>query len=135
MRYKALSVVALVAVAGIASLPMTTPAQAGQVTWHIRPHGKDARILRTGLALFSAVQSFKNRARVDQSGNNNSAGIAQNGSGNGALLVQHGNGQTGTISQTGNGNGCALIQFGKNTNGSCDQNGNGQLDFVLQGGW
>jgi hypothetical protein len=135
MKFTALAAAALIAVVGITSLPLATPAEAGQVTFKIKPKGRDARALRTGLALFGAIQSMKNKARVIQNGNGNAGGIAQNGSGNGALLVQEGNGHTGTITQNGNGNGCALIQFGKNTNGSCNQNGNGQFGLILQGGW
>lgn len=125
----------LAATIGLVSLPMAAPAEAGQVTFHIKPRGKDARALRTGLALFSVFQGLQNKARVSQNGNNNAAGVAQNGSGNGAVLVQDGSDHTGTITQNGNSNGCALLQFGKNTNGSCNQNGNGQLDLILQGGW
>ncbi len=131
----ALSVALLAATIGLTSLPMATPAEAGQVTFHVKPRGKDARALRTGLAIYSIFQGLQNRARVSQNGNNNAAGVAQNGQGNGALLVQDGSGHTGTITQNGNGNGCALLQFGKNTNGSCNQNGNGGLDLILQGGW
>ncbi len=130
-----IAIALLAAALGVASLPMASPAEAGQVTVRIKPKGKDARALRTGLAIFGVIQSLKNKARVDQKGNNNAGGIAQNGFGNGALLIQNGNGHTGTITQNGNGNGCALLQFGKNTNGSCNQNGNGQFGLILQGGW
>jgi len=125
----------LAAVVGVTSLPLATPAEAGQVTFRIKPRGQDAQALRTGLALYSIFQGFKNRARVVQNGNGNAGGVAQNGTGNGALLVQDGNGQTGAITQTGNGNGCALLQFGRKTSGSCNQSGNGGLDLILQGGW
>jgi hypothetical protein len=135
MTFTALSAAALAALIGFASLPMAAPAEAGQVTFHIKPRGKDARALRTGLAIYSIIQGVQNRAKVQQNGNNNAAGVAQNGSGNGALLVQDGSGHTGTITQNGNSNGCALLQFGKNANGSCTQNGNGALDLILQGGW
>jgi Curlin associated repeat len=126
---------ALAACIGFVSLPIAAPAEAGQVTVRIKPKGKQARALRTGLAIFGVIQGLQNKARVQQNGNNNAAGIAQNGSGNGALLVQDGSGHTGTITQNGNGNGCGLIQFGRNTNGSCAQNGNGNFDLILQGGW
>lgn len=129
------AIVVLAATVGFTSLPLATPAEAGQVTVRIKPRGKDARALRTGLAIFGVIQGLKNQARVRQNGNNNAGGIAQNGFGNGALLVQEGNGHTGTITQNGNGNGCALLQFGKNTNGSCNQSGNGGMDLILQGGW
>ena len=135
MFVKVLASALLAASIGIVSLPMATPADAGQVTFRIKPRGKDARALQTGLAIFGVIQGLQNRARVQQNGSNNAAGVAQNGQGNGALLVQDGSGHTGTITQNGNGNGCALIQFGKNTNGSCNQNGDGQFGLILQGGW
>ena len=126
----------LAASVGVTSLATATPATAGgQLTIKIKPKGRDARALRTGLAILGVVQGLQNKARVRQYGNGNASGIAQNGSGNGALLVQNGNNHTGTIVQNGNRNGCALIQFGKGTNGSCTQNGNGQFGLILQGGW
>ena len=120
---------------GFATVAAPVAAEAGQITFHVRPRGKDARLLSQGLQLYSLFQGIKNRAKVVQNGNGNAAGISQNGSGNGALLVQNGDGQTGTITQNGNGNGCGLFQFGKKTSGSCTQNGNGNLDLVFQGGW
>ena len=135
IKFTALTAALLATTIGFGTVAAPVAAEAGQVTFHIRPHGKDARALRTGLAIFSLIQGAQNRAKVQQNGDNNAAGIAQNGSGNGALLVQDGSGHTGTITQNGNNNNCGLFQFGKNTSGGCSQTGNGGLDLVLQGGW
>ena len=111
------------------------PAEAGQVTLHIRPHGRDAQALRQGLQLFGLFQNFKNRARVSQSGSNNAAGIAQYGRGDTAAIFQNGSGNSGGIVQRGNNDALALFQFGKHNTTTAEQNGNGEVGIVLQGGW
>ena len=116
------------------SIP-SAPAEAGQFTLRIAPHGHDAQALRRGLQLYSIFNGFKNHAKVRQNGNDNAAAIGQYGSGDVAAVFQQGSGNSGGVVQRGNNDAFALFQFGKNNASSTQQNSDGQVGIVLQGGW
>jgi len=130
------SSVLAVLVASSAIIHLTThPAQAGSVSVMITPKGDSAKAVSKGLQIYSLFQGFKSRAEVDQRGQNNSAGIAQTGSGNVAGIFQRGNGHTGTITQNGSNNAFGIFQFGRKTSSSVSQTGSGNVGFLFQGGW
>lgn len=122
---------------GIGSTAITAPAQAGgQVAINYTPqNAKDARALKTGLALYSLFNNVKNSGSIKQKGNNNSAGLGQNGKGNSGVIHQEGNGHNGTLQQNGNGNSYGLFQFGKGTNANVSQYGNGKTGATFVFGW
>ena len=111
------------------------PAAAGSVTFRIQPRGEAADAISNGFRIYSLVQQFRNSARIRQTGNNNAAAIAQNGSGNLARVVQRGSGHTSSVTQNGNNNMLGVFQFGRNTSSNVTQTGNGRLGLVFQAGW
>lgn len=127
----------LAAALGLAAASAPVPANAGSVSFMVTPKGKDAELLRHGLNLYSLVRSHRsrNRARVDQRGTDNGAGISQNGEGNVAGVFQRGRGHSATISQNGNNNAYGVFQFGRNTRSASTQTGDGQVGLLFQGGW
>lgn len=134
---KVLSVALLAAVTPL--LTPVEPVHAGSIGFTVTPKGKDAEALRTGLALYSAVRSLrsssKNRAKVEQYGTGNGAGISQRGENNWAHVLQKGRGNSGTISQDGNNNAFALVQLGKRNNTQIKQSGNGNAGVRFEWGW
>ena len=117
------------------ALGAAVPAEAGQFSIRLTPHGHHARVLRQGLQLYSLFKNFKNQARVDQRGNGNSAGIGQFGSGDAAAIIQNGSGNSGKIVQRGNNDAFALFQFGNNNSSTTQQTRDGEVGILLQGGW
>lgn len=118
--------------------PLASPAaHAGNIGFTVSPKGDEAKALQTGLKLYSLAKNLKrkNRARVDQAGSGNSAGLTQTGRGNWGSVFQRGRDNSGAITQTGNGNSFALFQFGKNNNSSHTQIGNGQAGARFEFGW
>lgn len=126
----------LAATLGLAAVATPVPADAGSISFKVAPKGKDAELLRHGLNLYSLARTHRrNRARVDQRGTDNGAGISQSGEGNVAGVFQRGRGHSATISQNGNNNAYGVFQFGRNTHTSVTQSGDGGAGFVFQGGW
>lgn len=129
---------AMLAAATPLAIP-SVPANAGSIGFTVSPKGEDAEALRAGLRLYSAVRSIrkssKNRAKVEQQGEGNGAGISQRGENNWAHVFQNGRGNTGTISQNGNDNAFALVQMGKRNNTQVTQNGNGNAGLRFEWGW
>jgi hypothetical protein len=124
----------LLAVAtGLAAV--NSPAAAGGFSFSLEPKGKDAKALSTGLRLYSLAQNLRNRARVDQRGTGNGAGISQNGSGNYAGVFQRGHNNSATVAQNGDNNTLGVFQFGRNNSSAVTQNGNGRVGLVFQGNW
>lgn len=122
--------------AALIALSAAAPAHAGgQVSINIKPaDAEQEKVMRMGLGFYALTQGIKNGG-IRQFGNGNSAGLAQNGSGNLGVVHQDGDGHTGTLTQNGNGNACGLFQFGKNTNGHVTQNGDGGTCATVQIGW
>lgn len=131
-----LAVGMLAAALGLAAVSAPVPANAGSVSFTVSPKGKDAELLRHGLNLYSLARSHRrNRARVDQRGTGNGAGVSQSGEGNVAGVFQRGSGHSATISQNGNNNAYGIFQFGRNTSTAVTQTGDGRRGLVFQGGW
>lgn len=126
-----------VAAAAIATAMFAAPAAAGgSVSLSYNPtDAHDAKVLSTGLRLYSLFEGVTNGAKISQDGTNNEAGVAQHGGGNLGVVHQEGNGHSGTIEQNGNNNTYGLFQFGENTDGHVAQNGNGQSGATFQFGW
>jgi len=138
MTRKTLNILAAGLVAfSMGAVATAAPAHAGgQVSITYNPkNAKDEKALKTGLALYSLFNNVKNSGSIKQKGNNNSAGLGQNGKGNSGVIHQEGNGHNGTLQQNGNNNSYGLFQFGKNTNGNVTQNGNGRTGATVQFGW
>lgn len=127
----------LTATMGLAVISAAVPANAGSVSINVTPKGKDAKLLRHGLNLYSLARNHRsrNRARVDQRGTGNGAGVSQSGEGNVAGVFQRGRGHSATISQNGNNNTYGIFQFGRNTSTMATQTGDGKVGLVFQGGW
>jgi hypothetical protein len=125
----------LVLTTGCAVLAPPTPAAAGSVSVAITPKGEHATAIRGGLRVLSWGQEMRNRARIDQRGGGNGAGISQSGNGNWAGVFQRGRGHSATVAQNGDNNALGIFQFGRNTSTDAVQTGNGQVGVVLQAGW
>jgi hypothetical protein len=125
----------LVAVA-IGSTALTNPAAAGgSMSFSIAPkNAKEEKAIKTGLAIYGIVNAVKGGS-IKQLGKNNSAGLAQFGSGNFGVIHQEGSGHNGTLTQNGNNNAYGIFQFGKNTDAHVVQNGNGGTGATFQFGW
>lgn len=119
----------------LAASSFAAPAQAGGfLSVSLQPRNADEeRAMRAGLAIYSIVNGVKSGS-IKQIGSGNSAGLAQNGTGNLGVVHQNGSGHNGTLTQNGNGNAHGLFQFGKNTNGHVVQNGGG-TGATVQWGW
>jgi hypothetical protein len=137
MRKTLRTVMASLVAATIAMGSLAAPAAAsGSISLSFVPgSAKDARAVRTGLALYSLFQDARSGAIVRQRGNNNEAGLGQFGRGNLGIVHQEGNNHSGTVQQHGNRNAYGLFQFGRNANGHVVQNGRGQTGATFQFGW
>ncbi|WP_246018430.1 curlin repeat-containing protein [Pelagibacterium montanilacus] len=126
-----------VAAATIAMVSMIAPAQAGgQISLNYNPsNARDAQMVQMGLGIYQIVNEIERNGGIRQRGNNNTAGVAQNGGGNFGVVHQEGRGHNGTVQQNGNSNSYGLFQFGRNTNAHVNQNGNGQSGLGLVFGW
>lgn len=111
------------------------PAAADGWSFSLTPRGDAAKVIGTGLQIYSITRDLKNRAKATQRGKGNGAAISQSGRGNNALIVQRGKGNSGTITQNGNYNSYALFQFGRRNSGDVVQNGSGQVGLTFQGRW
>ena len=120
----------------IGSAGMTTSASAGgTVSISVAPaNAKQEKAMRAGLGIYSLYNGIRNGG-IRQKGVDNSAGLAQNGSGNLGVVHQEGRGHEGSLVQNGNGNSYGLFQFGRNTSGHVTQNGNGGTGAIFQFGW
>lgn len=132
MRSRTLAASVLALSLGLAAAPVQA---GGSFTYTFIPHGKAAEIVRDGLQLYALGHELRNKAKVDQRGSDNSAGISQDGSGNTAGIFQRGHGHSATISQNGDNNTLGIFQFGRGTSTSATQTGNGKVGLVFQGGW
>lgn len=123
--------------ATIGTTALSAPAMAGgSFAITIQPgNQQEAQMMQTGLAFYQLFNSLQNGGSIQQYGNNNQAGLGQNGYGNNAVIYQEGNGHNGTIQQNGNNNSYGLFQFGQNTNANILQNGNGQSGVTFITGW
>ena len=137
MRKITKTIAASLVAATIGTAAMTAPASAGgSFAITIQPTTQEeAQLMQTGLALYSLFSGMANSGGIQQYGNNNQAGLGQNGYGNQGVIYQEGNGHNGTIQQNGNGNSYGLFQFGENTNANILQNGNGQTGVTFITGW
>lgn len=120
---------------GLAPMYIPAPADAGSFTVKLTPKGKRAEKVQKGLERWAQIRQRRNEARVEQSGNGNSAELSQNGGGNWLGVFQRGSGHSATASQDGNNNTLGIFQFGKNTSTNTSQTGNGQFSLIFQGGW
>ena len=122
--------------ASLGTAAIATPAAAGgQVSLSFAPTSQEeADALRAGLTIYAIANGIKNGS-IKQFGSGNSAGLAQNGSGNLGIVHQEGHGHDGTLQQNGNGNAYGLFQFGRNTSGNVVQNGDGNAGATFQFGW
>ena len=125
---------AALALAMGAAMPLAPAHAGGQISISVAPGSPDAeKAMRLGLGFYAIANGIKNGS-IKQNGFGNSAGLAQNGSGNLGLVHQEGDGHNGTLTQNGNGNMHGLFQFGKGTNGHVTQHG-GQTGATFQFGW
>lgn len=119
----------------VSTAALAAPAHAGSVSINLQPRNADEdRAMRAGLGIYALVNAVQNGS-IRQIGSGNSAGLAQNGSGNLGIVHQEGNGHSGTLAQNGNGNSYGLFQFGRNTSKHVTQNGNGGTGATFQFGW
>ena len=123
--------------ATIATMGLVAPASAGgSLSIDLQPqNARQANAMRIGLGIYSIINNAQNGGSIRQRGNNNRAGLGQNGGGNQGIIYQEGNGHNGTINQNGNGNSYGLFQFGKNTNANVRQYGNGGTGATFVFGW
>lgn len=135
-RFKKTISAALTAIV-VATGAMTGPASAnGSLSISINPtNQQENHAIRTGLALYSLYNRVSSGGSITQRGNNNAAGVGQNGRGNTGIVHQEGSGHNGTIQQNGNRNAYGLFQFGRGTSGHVVQNGNGRSGATFQFGW
>ncbi len=125
----------ILVVLSIGAVTAAPAAAGGSVSISLAPaNAKQDRAMRAGLGIYALYNGIKNGG-IRQKGVNNSAGLAQSGSGNLGVVHQKGNGHNGTLQQNGNGNSHGLFQFGRNTNGHVVQNGNGGTGATFQFGW
>ncbi|MEN0000913.1 MAG: curlin repeat-containing protein [Pseudomonadota bacterium] len=117
--------------ASVALLAPAAPAFAGgQVAISIVPQKQEHKdAMKLGLGILGAV-----KGTVSQNGNNNAAGLGQNGSGNNGVILQDGDNHTGTLVQNGDNNDHGLIQLGEGTTGHVAQNG-GETSTTIIFGW
>ena len=117
---------------GAGAMAAPEPADAGGFSLYISPKGeRGQQRVERGLKVFSRIQ----QRRAARRGQNNSAYVEQNGSGNTAGIYQRGSGHDAGITQNGNDNAFGIFQFGKGTSGHAQQNGDGQAGLLFQGGW
>ena len=132
------TIIATLIVASLASTSFVAPAMAGgsfSISFAAADNSEEAEAIRTGMALYSIINTLEGGAVINQNGFNNMAGIGQNGWGNQGIIHQEGNGHNGTIQQTGNNNAYGLFQFGENTNVQANQFGNGNTGATFVFGW
>ena len=131
------TVLATVAAVMIGSAALTAPAEAGgSISLTLTPKNqKQENAMKAGLLIYGVVNHVQNGGSIKQFGQNNMAGIAQNGGGNFGVVHQEGDGHVGTLQQNGNGNAYGIFQFGKNTNDNVVQNGNGGTGTTFSFGW
>jgi len=125
----------LAAAISMVALTAAQPVEAGSMTVKVKTNNETARLVGTGLQLYSLYRNEKNRAKVTQRGSGNGAAISQTGSGNAATVYQRGRGHSATVEQAGSGNSIGVFQFGKNTQYSSRQTGSNSNVLVFQGGW
>lgn len=119
----------------VSTAALAAPAHAGSVSFNLQPRNADEhRVMRAGLGIYALVNAVQSGS-IRQIGSGNSAGLAQNGSGNLGIVHQEGQGHSGTLAQNGNGNSYGLFQFGRNTSSNVTQNGNGGTGATFQFGW
>jgi hypothetical protein len=139
MNRKLSTTLAAALIAVTLSPALTGAAEAGSrgsISISVSPTNHDEeRLMRAGLGIYSLVQGARSASHIRQNGTGNSAGLAQNGWNNGAVIHQRGRGHEGTIQQNGNHNRYGLFQFGRNTAGHVVQNGNGGTGATFQFGW
>lgn len=111
------------------------PAKAESFTFRVRTDDGTARVVSTGLQLYSILRIERNQVKIKQRGSDNTASVAQAGSGNAAHIYQRGKGHAATVEQSGSGNAIGVFQFGRNQSYSATQNGRGRNEFIFQGGW
>lgn len=136
-RKTSLTLVTGLTAAIIGAAALTTPAAAGgSISINVKPKNeKQAKNMQAGLALYGIVNAVKGGASIKQLGQNNMAGIGQNGGGNFGVIHQQGDNHAGTLQQNGNNNAYGIFQFGKNTDSNVVQNGNGDVGATFQFGW
>jgi len=127
---------------GAFSLPAAANA-GGTFSFGITPSGDTARMISTGLQIYSMVEDSKsgsksrkkNHAYVDQKGKRNAAAIGQGGRRNTGFVVQRGDDHSATLDQRGRNNTLGVFQFGRGATFDARQSGYGRNAIVFQGGW
>lgn len=137
MIRKTFKILAVGIVAGaIGSAALTAPAVAGgsfSVTY-TPTDPQEAMAVQAGLLLYSIFAGGQANGSIAQYGNNNQAGVAQNGGGNFGVVHQEGDDHSATLEQNGAGNACGIFQFGKGATNNVVQNG-GQTCLSVGFGW
>ncbi|PCJ95989.1 MAG: curlin [Hyphomicrobiales bacterium] len=130
------SAIAALAIATAIALPSVPAYAGGSFSITVKPASEDAEnAMKLGMLFYAIAQNAKKGGHITQKGHNNSAGVAQNGSGNFGIVHQEGDNHNGSVTQNGNNNAHALFQFGKNTDGHVAQNGNDETGATFQFGW
>lgn len=136
MTHTIKTLMAGIVAATVATAALTAPAEAGgSISFTVAPkNAKEEQAIKTGLFVYGIVNAVQDGS-IKQLGNNNQAGLAQNGAGNFGVVHQEGDGHNGTLEQNGNGNAYGIFQFGKNTDDHVVQNGNGGTGATFSFGW
>ena len=122
----------------IAAPLFAAPAEAGgSVALYVAPQNAgQAQLMDFGLRAYAIYNGLKGSgARIDQEGRNNSAGVAQYGSGDVGVITQRGNDHSATLEQSGNANSYGIFQFGRGSSANVRQAGNGNTGAAFTFGW
>lgn len=128
--------VTLISTSIFATALISPAAAEGTFSISVNAHNaQDRQFIGSALQLYSIVSALKGGSGVTQRGENNNAGLRQNGWGNFGIVHQEGRGHQGSLQQIGTGNSHGLFQFGKNTNANVGQMGHGQTGATFVFGW
>ncbi len=132
----ALTLTATATLLAIAS-PATPALAGGSIAYYLTPRSaSEAQMMDFGLRAYGLYKGLRGGgARIDQNGQDNSAGVAQDGGGNVGIIGQHGNGHAARLEQAGNGNSYGIFQYGRNTNADVVQQGDGGTGATFTYGW
>ncbi|MBZ9938760.1 curlin [Mesorhizobium sp. BR1-1-16] len=131
------TIASVVALSGAIALPAAPAFAGGSIGFTLAPRTEqDARVMDFGLRAYALYQGLKGGgARIDQRGQGNTAGVAQQGVGNVGLVSQRGDGHAAALQQSGNGNSYGIFQFGRNTETRVAQEGNSNTGAAFTFGW
>ncbi|SHG31031.1 hypothetical protein SAMN02745157_3981 [Kaistia soli DSM 19436] len=131
------TIASVVALSGAIALPAAPALAGGAIGFTLAPRtAEDARAMDFGLRAYALYNGLRDAgAHIDQRGQNNAAGVAQQGAGNVGVVTQRGDGHAATLQQAGNGNSYGIFQFGRNTDTRIAQDGDGNTGAALTFGW